>query len=205
MVGIGKRGLKMYNHAGENTQNTTTGPDPTTVDYIDKQSSLLLDLGIGMNYTPGPNLLAVFDFGLMYRKVSSEGDYSTTMETDTVLSYRDWDDNEKEFILPYFKIGFEADVFKWMDIRMGATSYWSSLTDEYSRPTRVAPVMPAYMTTTKTGSATNETYLGFGLHWGRLYIDTYTDPEIILEGFNFISGEATDELNWKASLTYELF
>lgn len=205
MVGLGKRGLKMYNHTSENWQNITTGPDPSTLDLTNKQSSFSFDLGIGMNYTPGPSLLAVFDFGLMYSKVKSEGDYSVTMETDTVLSYRDWDDTEKEFIFPYFKIGFEADVFRWMDIRMGATSYWSSSTDEATGPTRVAPAWPSYTTTTKIGSAINETYLGFGLHWGRLYIDTYTDPEIILEGFNFISGETTNDLNWKVSLTYEMF
>lgn len=206
MVGFGKRGLKQYDHAGENWQVIGTGPDPLTLDLTDKHSSTTIDLGIGMNYTPGPNLLAAFDFGMMYTKVKMEGDFSSTMETDTIFSYRDWEDTDKDFVFPYFKIGFEADVFSWMDIRMGATTYWNSSTAEFTGPTRVAPVSPSYSNSTKISSANNDTYLGFGFHWGRLYLDTYTDPELILRGPNFITGDYDgNDMNWQVSATYEMF
>ena len=55
----------------------------------------------------------------------------------------------------------------------------------------------------KTKYAANETYLGFGFHWKRLHIDTYTAPELFLDGFNFISGGDVD-MNFRISAVYEM-
>ena len=50
----------------------------------------------------------------------------------------------------------------------------------------------------------NQTYLGFGFHWNRLHIDTYTDPEIFLNGFDFISGDGPGDMNFRISAVYEM-
>jgi len=43
--------------------------------------------------------------------------------------------------------------------------------------------------------------LGVGLNFGKFHLDTYTDPQIILDGFNFISGsEDAYDLNSASAL-----
>ncbi len=144
-----------------------------------KSTRTLLDFGAGMNCTPASHVLAVLDVGFQYEKKKNEftDDNATTEISQT------------DVVLPYWKIGFEADVFRWMDIRMGATSDWLSRKVENG---------------TKLSMAANQTYLGFGFNWGRLYVDTWADPELFLDGFNFISGRSND-MNWQISALYEMF
>lgn len=144
-----------------------------------EEKGTMLDLGCGMNYTPATNVLAVLDFGFMYNKMKS--DNSENIENTNTNWY-----------FPYFKLGMDADVFKWMDIRFGATSYWTSFTKEDNNGDKNNKRYPA-----------NDTYLGFGFHWNRLHVDTYTDPELFLRGFNFISG-TTNNMNFQISAVYEM-
>lgn len=143
----------------------------------------MMDAGFGMNYTPSNNVLAVCDFGFMYGKYKEEFDPA---DGSTGAEY-----TESYTVLPYFKIGLDADVFKWMDIRLGATSYWNK--DNYETET--------INNTFKYAS--NETYLGFGFHWNNLHVDTYANPSLFLDGFNFLSGE-TNSMNYKFSVVYEM-
>lgn len=134
--------------------------------------------GVGLNYSPSRNVFAVWDFGFQWTKVTNES---------RVVPER----KETNLVLPYWKIGLDAEVTKWLDIRLGAVSNWSNfkLEDQY-----------------KINSAINQTYLGTGMHFGRLHIDTYTDPEILLDGFNFISGSSdASNLNFQVSMLYEMF
>ncbi|MCD6249846.1 MAG: hypothetical protein J7J98_05925 [candidate division Zixibacteria bacterium] len=182
-VMISKRGFEHY-------QGT---PADNTDDRIREWTSTDFELGMGFNYTPAPKVLAVFDIGLQYSKVKEErsGGYYTA---DQQGEYTDsWTS------IPYFKIGFEGEVLSWMDIRAGGTTHlWSS---KYKYEDKVGE------TSEETyNEGDTDTYFGFGFHWGNLYIDTYTDPEIVLDGFNFISGsEDVEDLNWKVSMTYEMF
>lgn len=154
-------------------------------DLTDKNTGTAFDLGLGLNYTPATNVLAVCDFGLLYAKLKHEEEVAgvTTVEN-----------SERFTVLPYFKIGLDADVFKWMDIRLGATSFWTRETDE----DKVANDKM------KFNSARNETFLGFGFHWNRLHIDTYTHPEVFLNGFDFISGSGNGDMNFRISAVYEM-
>ena len=53
--------------------------------------------------------------------------------------------------------------------------------------------------------AANDTYLGFGFHWGRLHVDTETDPDLFLRGFDFITGNGGgNDMNARISVVYEL-
>ena len=154
------------------------------------------DLGMGMNYTTGPNMLAVADFGLMLNTVKYE-------YTSTDTAFTPGEEKWTALMLPYLKIGFEGEVFSWLDIRAGgSTTLWSNQWKyEYSDSD------PAYSDETeKLDFPMNRLWLGTGLHFGKLTIDTYTDPEILLDGFNFISGSSdVADLNWEVSLLYELF
>ncbi len=143
------------------------------------------DVGVGINYEPAQNVLAVMDIGFRYYKVKHEnttGGATTEMEETTTT-------------IPYFKIGLDADVFKWMDIRFGATSDWDSNKQD--------AVMGGELGQYKNNYASNQTYLGFGFHWGRLHVDTYTDPGMFLDGFNFLSG-ANNNMNVQISAVYEM-
>jgi hypothetical protein len=169
--GYSKRGAKYNDNTG-------------TLQETDKYTTTGFELGCGWNYTPATNVLAVMDFGIQYYKWKGEmtpagGTASEASDTYTTI--------------PYFKIGLDADVFKWMDIRMGATSYWDR-----------EKWVPAPSLERKYNYPYNDTYLGFGFHWNRLHVDTYTDPGLFLNGFNFISGRDSGQMNLQISALYEM-
>jgi len=169
-----KRGLKNYDSDG----------DLTTQDYVEQWKSMAFELGAGINYTPATNVLAVADVGFVYYKVKDE----YTPDGGTTDEY-----NNTNFAMPYFRLGLDADIFKWLDVRMGAQSIWDRETDEY-KPSGDKE---------KWNYAQNDTYLGFGFHWNRFHVDAYTDPELFLDGFNFISG-STNTMNFQLSAVYEM-
>lgn len=145
-----------------------------------------VDIGIGVQYTPSKKVLTVLDFGFIYDKLKGEFASSTLGTNEASV---------KTFSLPYFKLGFDATVFKWMDIRLGATSDWKNETWENS----------ANNSEHIRKFADNNTYLGFGFHWGQLHVDTWTDPEMFLRGFDFINGkDNNDDMNFGMSIIYEM-
>ena len=172
----------------------------TVLNYEHEYKYTEIDLGVGMQYVPTTNVLAVFDFGVKFTSLNQERTYKVegnySYGVDTTFEYK-----RKINSFPYFKIGVEADVFHWLDIRLGATSMWNSYTYEYdesdyygwSSNTKYTYKYPY-----------NATYLGVGLNFNRLYIDCYVSPDLVLDGFNFISGE-TNEMNYQLSLLYEMF
>jgi hypothetical protein len=198
---IGKRGAKYPDVAGDPNDYAN---DDAKVEY----SATAFDLGMGMNYTPAPNMLAVVDFGISYSAVKAEH----TIGADIVeganywdgwgdYSYTFWDGTEKDsyFVLPYMKIGFEGEVFSWMDVRAGGyTTLWSNK-EKWESDFDVDETW---------NTASQSTYFGFGFNWGKLYLDTETDPELLLKGFDFISGNDGDgyyRMNWRVSMLYEMF
>ncbi len=144
--------------------------------FSDKTVSL--DVGCGINYTPSSHVLAVFDFGIMYSKTTEEQTGSSDRDT-------------KNFMLPYFKLGMDGKVFNWLDLRFGATSYWNNTKREFESQSY------------STKDATNMTYLGLGFNWGHLHVDTEADPELFLDGPNFLSGQ-NNRMYWKMSVTYDM-
>ena len=170
-VWMNKSGFKSY-YEGE-------------LDETHTLSETAFELGMGMNYVTGPDLLAVLDFGFTY--VNDKFEHEYVINEDSTATY---EVKTKYLYLPYVQIGVEGSVFDWMDIRFGATSYWltESEEDDYSLT-----------------YAENATYLGFGFHFGRLHVDTYADPELFMDGFNFISGANDNHMNLEISALYELF
>lgn len=178
----------MYSKRGIKNNVMVTGPD--TLDLTIKDTRLGVEIGMGLNWEPAKNVLAVADFGVNYEKTKRTYD-TTTYTAGTVPDEQTW----KTFTLPFWKIGMDADVFSWMDVRFGATSDWASVTSE-SKVSGGGSKMT-------TSSASNATYLGFGFHWGRLHVDTQANPDLFLDGFNFISGRGND-MNWRISALYEM-
>ena len=156
---------------------------PYALANTNKNTVLRFDIGAGQQYTPATNVLAVLDFGVMLDNVKNEFTVgNTTTETTT-----------NTFVLPYFKMGFDADVFKWLDLRLGATSYWKNLTiNNKTADDKNIKKWPD-----------NETYLGLGFHWNRLHVDAQANPDLFLKGFNFISGQ-TATMNYRLSAVYEM-
>lgn len=204
---IGKRGANNFGSA--------TDPEDTYDDMNYKSTLLGFEGGLGMHYTPGPDLLAVLDVGFRFNKTKREVDYIDTENFDypTLREYTD-----TEFTLPYLKLGFEGSVFKWMDVRFGATTYWNIDKYEDSYPSSTIDGYWMYNYEYSYKDVWNETYLGFGFHWGRLHVDVMTDPDVFLRGFNFISGdsprveyddgpyyESLGYMNTKMSVLYEMF
>ena len=153
----------------------------------EKLTAFIIDLGMGQVYTPSNNVEAVFDFGI--RMENNKYEYTDGTDTE--------EDKWTFTTIPYFKIGMDAEVFSWMDVRLGATSFWQRFKDEFVQSN------PLFSSEDKMGYADNQTYLGFGFHWGNFHVDTYADPQLFLEGFNFISG-GNQDMNFQISATYEM-
>jgi hypothetical protein len=152
----------------------------------DKFTFLEIDLGIGLQFAPSNDAMAVIDAGIQYSKLDGEYDNNGVII----------DAKGKTFTLPYFKMGADLKVFNWMDLRLGSTSYWDRDSFEASDP---GVVLEDF----SMNYPSNNTYLGFGFHWGNLHVDTYTDPEVFLNGFNFISGNSSS-FNYQLSALYEI-
>lgn len=154
----------------------------------DKYTRTIFDIGVGVEYLPANNVLIVVDFGLKHDKLRGEFFPELPIRTSEEAII-------KSVSFPYFKIGFDADVFKWMDVRFGATSDWrSETTEDVTMNGEVNKRFPS-----------NRTYLGFGFHWNRLHIDTQTDPHLFLRGFDFINSKAnnTRDMNMRLSVVYD--
>jgi hypothetical protein len=150
-----------------------------------------------MQYTPATKVLAVIDFGFMYGSIKNE--YTTIISSDS----SEMDEEKWTYVmLPYFKIGFEAEVFSWMDLRLGATSYWTKYTNE-NTPFNDTLVTEKY----EEKYPFNHTYMGLGFNWNRLHVDTYVDPELFMDGFYFLSGvdSKVAGMNFQISAKYDMF
>lgn len=146
------------------------------------------NIGSGFVWTPFDNALCLFDAGIAIHNSKIEVDPVEGITTEF---------KKTTLTVPYFHMGFEGNVFKWMDVRFGATSNWVRIkdTDDYDYGESTYEYFMSY--------PSNGTYLGFGFHWNRLHVDTYTDPELFLDGFNFISGRDND-MNFMISVFYDL-
>jgi hypothetical protein len=151
-----------------------------------KYTNMAIDLGIGQIYAPSANVEAVLDLGLRIDRTKIE-------YTDVVVPANNTEDKANFNSVPYFKLGLDAEVFNWLDARFGATSFWQW--DSFET---------AGTTTLKQNYANNNTYLGLGFHFGNLHVDTYTDPEVFLNGFDFISGDGNGSMNFGFSAVYDM-
>ncbi len=161
----------------------------------DEYKDFIIGAGLGMNYRPMEGVLAIGDFGIMLDK------YTYTYKPNDTTN---WEREYKSdyFTLPYFRIGLDAVVFKWLDLRAGAVSYWNKYKSDDKYVDYVANANDvAYTYKYRSSYVSNETFLGAGFHWNNLYLDAFINPQIVTNGFNFISG-MQQPLAWQVSLKY---
>lgn len=137
-----------------------------------EESDMSVDLGFGCNYQSSEDVLVVSDFGIMYLSEKTTIPTGTTTNTNIVL--------------PYFRAGIDAKLFKWMDFRAGVESFWNSQKIENSA---------------KYSYVNTNTYLGAGFHWGNLEIDAQLQPSFLTNGPYFVSG-SSDDLATRVSVNY---
>ena len=145
------------------------------------------DLGWGMNYDAAQDVMMVTDIGFNFESYNEKTEPAAGASTE---------DKEGWFVLPYFRIGVDAKVFKWMDLRGGVVSEWVSYTDE-----------PQVGDKEKYSEVDTRPYLGAGFHWGSFMIDTEVHPAFLEDGPYFISGNPTgygegDGMFSSVALTY---
>jgi hypothetical protein len=164
-----KQGLEEYGADGDNW----------VLYYTYETSETLLDLGIGMNYEADEDVLVVTDFGITLDNWKWE-------ETEEAIAGGEtYEETDNYLLLPYFKLGIDAYVVKWLDFRAGVVNQWVKNTWE--------PDFVADESEKRVYSwAETWTYLGAGVHWGDLSLDAIIAPEFITNGPYFISGEDTD-------------
>jgi len=169
-------------------------------DYKWQEKYMVFDAGLGMNYNAAAGIMAIGDFGIQYAKEEYKESYDGDEAKDkyTYVS------------LPYFRVGLDAVVFNWMDLRLGAVSYWTNY--KHDTDPSSSKVTEKYVET--------YTFLGAGFHWNNLTLDAYVDPAILLDGFDFISGGESgyyggydsdldyydyNGMNYQVSLKYNMF
>ncbi len=147
-------------------------------------SSTTFDLGCGVNINPDENILLLFDFGF-YRE-------GITHKTEPPAG-SSVEEKESELRLPYFRAGLEGNVTKWWDVRFGVERFWQGMSDEHPVGTDTETI--------KEGQTETTTYIGSGFTFGNLAIDIQLDPQFILRGPNFVSGQQGD-IAQRASVKY---
>ncbi len=148
------------------------GPD---LDFTETDKDLTFNLGLGMNYEAEEDVLLAGDVG--FEMCTEKYEYKGAQATDTVH-----DEKWTDLMLPYFKLGLDAKVLSWMDFRAGVYTKWWR--DKYTST--------YYLDDDRSSYVETQTYLGGGFHWGKLSIDALLDPEFLINGPYFITGNATD-------------
>jgi hypothetical protein len=196
----------------------------------DSWSDRIVDLGLGLNYSPAANIEVIGDAGfeLYFGDQSWERSAAIFFDSfsispfyppdgiadDTVAVFLENNHNYGTTVLPYFKIGMSAKIFDWLDIRMGAISQWNVIVYDSvfaNYPDTVTDSMftfdvDYYNLKSTQKSVTTSLYLGAGFHWNRFKIDCYIDPKLLTDGFDFISGTpGNNEMNYRVSILYEMF
>ncbi len=164
------------------------GGSPVDVTEKDSFTGFKVDLGLGMNYNAAANVMAVTDVGVKFK--SQKLKYEPTGGTSDEVKLSD-------ITLPYFKMGLEATVFDWFDLRMGGVNYWLWESLTYPEGDNNLKLKAKYVMT--------EFYLGGGFHWGNLFLDAYTNPQILNDGLYFINGSDTYPFAYQVSLKYKMF
>lgn len=160
------------------------GYNPDLVETYETKD-MVFDLGLGLNYDAAENVLVVGDLGFAYENYKTTYTPEGDPEEETKDNY---------LCLPYFRVGIDAYVFKWMNLRGGVVAQWMG---EKWEPTSVDERKWTWVET--------ETFLGAGFHWGNFYIDANIDPDFLSRGPYFITGSNDGnyyDISNKISLKY---
>ncbi len=145
-----------------------------------KDSETLMTLGIANNIMVADDILAVSDVGVHLEPGTMEVKQNGETEEFT----------QGHSVLPYFKLGFEADIFSWLDVRFGAVAKWISSSQEDNDKNKE---IWSYVE--------KDFYLGAAVHKGDFTIDLWMDPAFVSDGPYILTGNQNN-FAMGASLLY---
>ena len=155
---------------------------------------------LGTNFQVSDDVMTVTDFGIAFYSNKSENTWITDPDVDpTVVQEQVYDSSGSA--LPYFKLGLDGKVLKWLDLRIGASTTWDSGEWTHDSVINPDPGDTSYTEIQKDNGADTDLYLGAGMHWGNLSIDVQMETDFMENGPNFISGE-NDVLFNRVSMKY---
>ncbi len=165
-----------------------------------------ISIGVGTNFQASEDVMTVSDVGINLRSSSREYLYFTAPDyidpADPALVGTKTARNLYEdtwHVVPYFKVGLDAAVRDWLDLRMGAVSEWNS--HENTRESNNYNDTIPTRSRTRYGVLTR-TYLGAGFHWGDMEIDALLEPAFLNNGPEFITGAETSDWAGMVALIY---
>jgi hypothetical protein len=144
----------------------TNGPTNPAIEH--RWTDFYFSGGYGINYEPGENVLLAGDIGFQVASFKTEID-GTEIE------------KESHFQLPYFKVGLEAKMLKWLTGRVGVSSIWDWGKLDETNPEEI-----------KANNVSTTTYAGLQFNWSNWMIDAGLNQDFLRNGPNFISGHSTD-------------
>jgi hypothetical protein len=145
----------------------------------DSHTTTTFGVGIGNNWTPVDNMLAIFELGIM----------STSMKSEPMVNDVTTETTNSEMDI-YWRLGFETKIFGWLDGRLGAERFWQSMTKE------------SWSGKPDIGTNVTATYLGATAHWNRLNLDLLIAPAFMQHGPYFLSGVGGQTFE-RVSLKYD--
>ncbi|MFH1010483.1 MAG: hypothetical protein V1784_04515, partial [bacterium] len=129
-------------------------------------STTTFRVGVGHNWKPADGVLVLFDFGVRFSSTKYEWQMTGVKEkTDS------WTD------LPYWRCGWEGQVFKWIKVRAGAEKLWQNMKQE------INPLEP------EAGNTCTNMYFGGDFFFGPVCIQYLLDQDFVRRGPYFISGD----------------
>jgi hypothetical protein len=137
-------------------------------------------LGVGHNWMPADNVFVLFDLGVQFKSTKNEWERAGVSSKTDSKTY-----------LPYWRIGWEGGVFKWLTVRAGAQKTWLNTKEETD------PLEP------ETSPTPTKMYFGGDFNFGPLNIQYLMDQGFLLRGPNFLSGTSGD-LFHRVSLVYQI-
>ncbi|MDP8239630.1 MAG: hypothetical protein P9X24_11125 [Candidatus Hatepunaea meridiana] len=140
-----------------------------------------INLGVGRNSFIAENAMVVTDIGIQLQPFKTEVSVPglPTVESRTAFTS-----------LPYFRIGLEAELTSWMDIRLGAHKDWQKKSTENN------------LGDNEYWSWANTTlFLGAGFHFKNLDIDAAINPRFLTSGPFILSG-TSNALTFGISMIY---
>ncbi len=136
----------------------------------DGMSSSLTDVrfGVGHNWKPVKTVLVIFELGVRF---------ATTTYSSEVAGAEDATYSATH--MPYWRIGWEGRVYKWLKVRAGAAKSWD--TDKYEK-------YGFYPLDPDDAGTTTAMFFGGDFNFGPVTIQYLLDQDFVRRGPHFISG-----------------
>ncbi|HNX00870.1 MAG TPA: hypothetical protein PLE74_04165 [Candidatus Cloacimonadota bacterium] len=179
LYGLGNIGFN------SNTGKYTPSQEDKSTNPKITQSTIDLNLGLGINYDVAKNTLLVLGvrpIGLeLYSEKMTPGKYKFS---------------STDLIIPEYKVGLEAQVLPWLVLRAGATETYTmySVKEDDSDGTEVENGSEYY--------SNFNSQVGMGMKFKNLTLDTVLNKQFLFDGPDAVGGTAPG-FNSKLSLGYK--